>query len=319
MGNLMSEIQKLSCAVKNSARPGFIGPSPRSPEGCCFHCSEVGHLKREWPKFLRASSPKPGGKKVTFEDTKGKLDLENQITGTEEGDPINDTSTVMSCSKLETPLTRLELSETMQSCEDESEKLGDKSLGPHQSLIGVIDQSETPVHEQEGDTAVFRAEVVENQAEGAGRLSERGGAPDHWVSTMSGLEWEAHFSRFELLKEDDCSKLKVGEGGLFLMPAGTQDMLREVETWEERVERAEAEAQMNGEQSQQWDPGVAFLEHCESPHNQQLLTVHSLLENNGVCGILGNSQREGKGVIQKEDMEGILPTQAAQFDYDFQF
>ncbi|CAC5388017.1 unnamed protein product [Mytilus coruscus] len=161
----------------------------------------------------------------------------------------------MSCSKRKTPLNRLELSENMQSCVDESEKLGDKSLDPHQSTIEVIKQSECPVHEQ-GDTAVFKQGDTRD-VKGGWNLGRKSGA---------------------------------GRGKTL----------------------------MNGEQSQQCDPGIAFLEHCESPHNQQLLTVHPLLENNGVCEILGNTQRKGKGVIQKEGIEGILPTQAAQFECDFQ-
>ncbi|CAC5409396.1 unnamed protein product [Mytilus coruscus] len=43
-----------------------------------------------------------------------------------------------------------------------------------------------------------------------------------------------------------------------------------------------------------------------------------LLENNALCGILDNPQREGKGVIQEEGFEGILPAQPVQFEYDFQ-
>ncbi|CAC5392047.1 unnamed protein product [Mytilus coruscus] len=224
----------------------------------------------------------------------GELHIEKQIPGTEEGDPINNTSRVLSCSKRETPLNQLELSETIQSC------------------VGIIEQSETPVHGQKGGTAVFKAGVVKNQ--GPNPFSERGSASDLLVSTMSGLEWEAPFSMFEALKEDECSKMKFGEGALGLMPAGTAEMLREVGNWTERVEQVEAEeAQMNGEQSQQWDSGIAFLE-----HNQHLITVHPLLENNGVCGILDNPQKEGKGVIQKEGIEGILPAQPVQFEYDFQ-
>ncbi|CAC5363612.1 unnamed protein product [Mytilus coruscus] len=157
--------------------------------------------------------------------------------------------------------------------------------------MGIIEQSETPVHGQEGGTAVFKAGVVQNQ--GPNPFSERGGAPDLLVSTMSGLEWDSPFSTFEALKEDECSKMKFEKGALGLMPAGTPDMLREVGNWAERVEQAEAEAQMNGEHNETL--ALLFLEHCESPHNQQLLTVHPLLENNGVCGILGNPQREGKG------------------------
>ncbi|CAC5393660.1 unnamed protein product [Mytilus coruscus] len=178
----------------------------------------------------------------------GELHIEKQNPGTEEGDPINNTSRVFSCSKRETPLNQPVIQNYTVMC------------SPLQSPIGIIEQSETPVHGQKGGTAVFQAGVVQNQ--GPNPFSERGGPTDLLVSTMSGLEWEAPFSMFEALKEDECSKMKFGEGALGLMPTGTQEMLREVGNWAERVEQAKAEeAQMNGEQSQQWDPDIAFLEH----------------------------------------------------------
>ncbi|CAC5394445.1 unnamed protein product [Mytilus coruscus] len=352
--NLLSEIQRLTFAVRNNALPASGSPSPRSTGEAVFTapptsgvnavhqgCSEditplhtdtlleeisqhrdTGQGQRILQEKVsvgesfilnpfQTAGHMPEGIDMISKIPLGELHIEKQIPGTEEGDPINNTSPVMSCSKRETPLNQLELSETIQSCVGESRKLVDRSLSPPQSPMVIIEQSETPVHGQEGDTAMFKAGVVQNQ--GPNPFSERGIAPDLLVSTMSGLEWEAPFRTFEVLKEDGFSKMKFGKGALGLMPAGTADMLREVENWAERVEQAEAEAQMNGEQSQQWDPGIAFLE-----HNQQLLTVLQLLENNGVCGILGNPQREGKGVIQKEGIEGILQTQAVLFEYDFQ-
>ncbi|CAC5419817.1 unnamed protein product [Mytilus coruscus] len=68
LGNLLSEIQRLTFAVRNNAHPASGSPFPRSPEGGCFHCGEVGHFKTECTKFLQASSPKPEGKKFTFKD-----------------------------------------------------------------------------------------------------------------------------------------------------------------------------------------------------------------------------------------------------------
>ena len=82
MGEIKSNFAALSAQMvvmmeelKKSRSSGYRTP-PRSPSPrrddrqACYHCGEVGHFKRECPKYL--GSPRVE-KKVSFRDNKGAL------------------------------------------------------------------------------------------------------------------------------------------------------------------------------------------------------------------------------------------------------